>query len=42
VLVPTDRPKAHWFYLPGLLLAALVWFAQGRRMPRPLLTRQPA
>jgi TRAP transporter 4TM/12TM fusion protein len=32
VLVPNDRPNAHWFYLPALLLAALVWFAQGRRM----------
>ncbi len=29
---PTDRPSAHWFYLPALLLAALVWFTQGRRM----------
>jgi hypothetical protein len=32
--VATDRPSAHWFYLPALLLAALVWWAQGRRMPR--------
>jgi TRAP transporter 4TM/12TM fusion protein len=32
VKVPTDRPSAHWFYLPGLLLAALVWWAQGRRL----------
>jgi hypothetical protein len=30
--VATDRPSAHWFYLPALLLAALVWWAQGRRM----------
>ncbi len=44
VLVPTDRPKAHWFYLPGLLLAWLVWFAQGRRMGHAgaVLTRKPA
>jgi hypothetical protein len=42
VLVPTDRPNAHWFYLPALLLAGLVWFAQGRRVTRPVLTRQPA
>jgi TRAP transporter 4TM/12TM fusion protein len=35
VQVPTDRPNAHWFYLPALLLAGLVWVAQGRRMPRP-------
>jgi Domain of unknown function (DUF3394) len=33
VKVPTDRPNAHWFYLPALLLAALVWWAQGRRLP---------
>jgi hypothetical protein len=30
--VPTDRPSAHWFYVPALLLAGLVWWAQGRRM----------
>ncbi|MCW5655608.1 TRAP transporter permease [Hydrogenophaga sp.] len=38
VQVPTDRPTAHWFYLPALLLVALVWWSQGRRMPatRPL------
>jgi TRAP transporter 4TM/12TM fusion protein len=32
VKVPTDRPSAHWFYLPALLLTALVWWAQGRRL----------
>jgi TRAP transporter 4TM/12TM fusion protein len=32
VLVPSDRPSPHWFYLPALLLATLVWVAQGRRM----------
>jgi hypothetical protein len=30
--VPTDRPSAHWFYLPALLLAGLVWVTQGRRL----------
>jgi hypothetical protein len=33
--LPTDRPNAHWFYLPALLLAGLVWWAQGRRMVVP-------
>ncbi len=44
LLVPTDRPSAHWFYLPALLLAALVWFAQGRRMLQaaPVLARRAA
>ena len=32
VKVPTERPTAHWFYLPALLLAGLVWFSQGRRL----------
>ena len=38
VQVPTDRPTAHWFYLPALLLVGLVWWVQGRRLvrrPRP-------
>jgi TRAP transporter 4TM/12TM fusion protein len=30
--VPTDRPSAHWFYLPALLLIAFVWWNQGRRL----------
>jgi hypothetical protein len=30
--VRADRPSAHWFYLPALLLLALVWWTQGRRM----------
>ncbi len=34
VQVPTDRPTAHWFYLPALLLIGLVWWNQGRRMKR--------
>ncbi|CFU71670.1 inner membrane protein [Bordetella pertussis] len=25
------RPAEFWAYLPGLVLLALVWFAQGRR-----------
>lgn len=33
IKVPTDRPNAHWFYLPALLLATLVWWVQGRRLP---------
>ena len=32
VQVPTDRPSKYWFFLPGFLLAALVWWLQGRRM----------
>ncbi len=32
VKVPSGRASPHWFYLPALLLAALVWFSQGRRM----------
>jgi hypothetical protein len=38
VKVPTDRPTAHWFYLPALLLAGLVWWAQGRRLVAPRRT----
>lgn len=34
VQVPTDRPTAHWFYLPALLLIGFVWWNQGRRMKR--------
>ncbi len=30
--VPTDRPSAHWFYLPALALIAFVWWNQGRRL----------
>jgi TRAP transporter 4TM/12TM fusion protein len=38
VKVPTGRPTPHWFYLPALLLIALVWFTQGLRMrARPAL-----
>jgi TRAP transporter 4TM/12TM fusion protein len=38
---PTDRPSAHWFYLPALVIAALVWWTQGRRM-KASAARQPA
>ncbi len=34
VQVPTDRPSKNWFLLPGMLLMALVWGLQGRRMRR--------
>jgi TRAP transporter 4TM/12TM fusion protein len=34
VKVPTDRPNAHWFYIPGLLIAVCVWIVQGWRMRR--------
>ena len=34
VKVPTDRVNAHWFYIPGLLLAALIWWLQGLRLRR--------
>lgn len=30
--LPADRPTPHWFYLPALVLAAFVWWAQGRRL----------
>ena len=33
----TDRISAHWFYIPGLLIAALVWFVQGLRMRRAVV-----
>ena len=34
IKVPADRPNPHWFYLPALLLAGLVWWTQGRRLVR--------
>ena len=34
VLVPTDRPSAHWVYAPALLLVGLLWWGQGRRAGR--------
>jgi hypothetical protein len=33
VEVPSDRPSPYWFYVPALVLIALVWWSQGRRMP---------
>ena len=30
--VPSGRATPHWFYLPAMVLIALVWLAQGRRM----------
>jgi hypothetical protein len=32
VKVPNERISAHWFYLPGLAIAILVWLMQGWRM----------
>jgi hypothetical protein len=32
VKLPTDRISAHWFYLPGLAIALIVWFVQGLRL----------
>lgn len=34
VKVPNPRPSPYWFYIPGVLLIAAVWWLQGRRMPR--------
>ena len=31
--LPSGRTSPYWFYLPGLLLIAAVWWAQGRRLP---------
>ncbi|MEP7302742.1 MAG: TRAP transporter permease [Caldimonas sp.] len=39
LLLPTDRPSAHWFYLPAFVLAAIVWWVQGLRLRR---SRAPA
>jgi TRAP-type C4-dicarboxylate transport system permease large subunit len=41
VKVRTDRPSAHWFYLPAVLLLAFVWWTQGLRM-RPTTVGQAA
>ncbi|MGZ8994654.1 MAG: DUF3394 domain-containing protein, partial [Burkholderiaceae bacterium] len=32
VKVPNERISAHWFYLPGVAIAILVWLLQGWRM----------
>ena len=41
VQVPTDRPSKYWFFLPGFLLALLVWWMQGLRMRRQPLVPNP-
>ena len=40
VKVPNERISAHWFYLPGLAIAILVWLMQGWRVHRRV-TPQP-
>ena len=35
VKVPTERPTAHWSYLPAMLLKGSVWWSQGRRLRAP-------
>ncbi len=43
VMVPSERMSASWVYLPGLLLVALLWWGQGRRMrARPDATASAA
>jgi TRAP transporter 4TM/12TM fusion protein len=42
VKVPANRPTPHWFYLPALALAVLVWFTQGARLRRGGLVARPA
>ncbi len=34
VELPSGRLSAAWFYIPGVLLAALIWWMQGLRMRR--------
>ena len=34
VKLPNERISAHWFYLPGLAIAILVWLMQGLRVRR--------
>ena len=34
VKTPNERISAHWFYIPGLAIALLVWMTQGWRMRR--------
>ncbi len=31
LLVPADRPDRRWFFVPALLLLALIWYLQKRR-----------
>jgi hypothetical protein len=42
VKVRSGRADPHWFYLPGTLLVALIWFTQGVRMKRRAGQTQPA
>ncbi|MDP1693378.1 MAG: TRAP transporter permease [Burkholderiaceae bacterium] len=35
IKVPSGRSSPYWFYLPGLVLIALVWWSQGRRLAHP-------
>lgn len=39
VLVDTDRPAKQWMFIPALLLFALIWWSQKRRLRK---TGQPA
>src|SRR4029434_1185868 len=39
--VPSARPTEHWFYIPALLLAAFVWWSQGRPIPAKGAPRWP-
>lgn len=32
IKVKTDRPTAHWFYLPAFALIGWIWWVQGRRL----------
>ena len=34
VKVPNERISAHWFYIPGVAIALLVWVMQGWRLRR--------
>ena len=40
--VPSGRPSPYWFYLPALVLIALVWWMQGRRMVPDAPAAMPA
>ena len=34
VKVPNERLSPHWFYIPGILIVAFVWWLQGARLRR--------
>ncbi len=38
VKVPANRPSPHWVYVPALVLVAMVFFLQRRRLVRPALS----